>query len=186
METPVGLSLHRFQGIIGDVIGQWTQGGVAMQSQVGCGGVASEDSIFGIGWRVVKIHATSFRCPMCGRAFASRRGLIQHARFHDDAFRTRMSDLMRGRHLSVEQRERISRAQKGHVVSDETRRRMSVAAIRVSCDPEVSRKRSEAAKRRWARVRDALSTGGGHGADVAVASADGSSATERSASLHTN
>lgn len=157
-----------------------------MQSQVGCGGVASEDSIFGIGWRVVKVHASSFRCPMCGRAFTSRRGSMQHARFHDDAFRTRMSDLKRGRHLSVEQRERISRAQKGHVVSDETRRRMSVAAIRVSCDPEVSRKRSEAAKRRWARVRDALSTGEGHGADVAVTSADGSSATERSASPHTN
>ena len=144
-----------------------------MQSQVGCGGVASEDSIFGIGWRVVEIPATSFRCPMCGRAFTCRRGLVQHARFHDDAFRTRMSDLRRGRHLSVEQRERISRAKMGHVVSDETRRRMSVAATRVSCDPEVSRRRSEAAKRRWARVRNALSTGGGHGADAAVTSADG-------------
>lgn len=170
---PVDLSLHRFHGIIDAVIGQWTQGGLTMQSQVGCGGVASEDSIFGIGWRVVKVHAASFRCPMCGRAFTSRRGLMQHARFHDDAFRTRMSDLRRGRHLSIEQRERISRAKKGHVVSDETRRRMSVAAIRVSCDPEVSRRRSEAAKRRWARVRDALSAGSGHGADVAVTSADG-------------
>ena len=72
-----------------------------------------------------------------------------------------MSDLRRGRHLSVEQRERISKAKKGHVVSDETRRRMSVAATRVSCDPEVSRRRSEAAKRRWARVRAALCTGVG-------------------------
>lgn len=73
-------------------------------------------------------------CDICGRAFSTRKSLSNHRRYHDDAYKQRMSD-----------------AQKDRQFSDATRARMSESAKRRKDTEETRRRKSEAIKARWAQ-----------------------------------
>lgn len=64
-------------------------------------------------------------CEMCGRTFATRKGVANHRRYHDPEYKSMMSSKLKGRKFSDESRRRMSEVAKGRRDSEETRRKKS-------------------------------------------------------------
>lgn len=62
-------------------------------------------------------------CEVCGRAFATRKGVANHRKYHDPEYKAMMSSKVRGRRFSEESRRKMSEAAKGRKDSEATRRK---------------------------------------------------------------
>ena len=64
-------------------------------------------------------------CEICGRAFATRKGVANHRKYHDPEYKAKMSSKLQGRRFSEETKRRMSESAKGRRDSEETRRKKS-------------------------------------------------------------
>lgn len=64
-------------------------------------------------------------CEICGRRFATRKGVANHRKYHDPEYKAMMSSKIKGRKFSEETKRRMSEAAKGRRDSEATRRKKS-------------------------------------------------------------